>query len=223
MKKFLLGGFVTILLACGLVAVLAGAMSGGNSTADSTVAQNKTAQTVQTDGNQNNGGQTDVKAQDEAATRPARTEQSAGDQDEDTSGHTFQLSQEAPTGNVVWKITGAQTRAVLKDEIWGPKRASGKWVIVSGTITNNGQDSILADDSVVHLVDSRGRQFDSSSEGLLYVPEEKNMFLKQINPGLTKQFQIIFEVPKDATGLSFRAGDMDILGSGEDIIVPLGI
>ena len=53
-------------------------------------------------------------------------------------------------------------------------------------------------------------------------PTDRNIFLENVNPGVTDLGQAIFTVVPDATGFELELGDADLL-SDDHIIVPLGI
>jgi len=56
----------------------------------------------------------------------------------------------------------------------------------------------------------------------MYVPANQDLFLNQVNPGVSKQGRVIFDVAPDANGLILRCGDTNPLG-GENAYVDLGI
>lgn len=95
------------------------------------------------------------------------------------------------------------------------KQTEGKFVYVRFRVTNNTpeQQSILFTPS---LLDSKERRFEQLDVLALYLPEaEVSMTMEQLPSGLPKTFSAIFEVPKDADGLTFLARDFAVLGKAE--------
>jgi hypothetical protein len=66
------------------------------------------------------------------------------------------------------------------------------------------------------LVDIKGRKFTQSSDALSFISEEEqSVLVTNINPNISKTITEIYEVPPDAAGLKFNAGDLKIFGSDE--------
>jgi hypothetical protein len=85
------------------------------------------------------------------------------------------------------------------------KSTSGKFIIVKFRVTNtkNEEEAVI---DTPKLVDSRGRKFEQMDDAQLYLPDgAAEMTLEQLPAGLTKTFYAIYEIPRDATGLSFEA------------------
>ena len=58
------------------------------------------------------------------------------------------------------------------------------------------------------LTDLAGREFGSLDMEGIYVPKPSDMlYNEKIQPSLSRDFYTIFEVPADATGLSFKVSD----------------
>jgi hypothetical protein len=76
---------------------------------------------------------------------------------------------------------------------------SGRFIEVNVGIRNNGSDSM----SVMSpkLVDSNGREFDTSSDVFMLIDTQYQCVFETINPGLEKTCVWIFDVPSDASGL----------------------
>ncbi len=102
-----------------------------------------------------------------------------------------------------------------------PKRTEGKFIYVRFKVKNitNEEQSILFTPAVI---DSRGRRFEQFDDQFLYLPDkEESMTLEQLPSGLPKTFSAIFEMPSDATGISFLTRNFKTFGKDE-IPVSLG-
>ena len=56
----------------------------------------------------------------------------------------------------------------------------------------------------------------------MYVNPNKDLFLNQVNPGVTKEGRAIFDVAPDAKGLILRAGGTEVF-SDKNAYINLGI
>lgn len=130
------------------------------------------------------------------------------------------LNQPLTVGSIVWTATGAKalTKLHVNDGFTTDKTTTGRFIWVELTIKNTKKEAVTADSSFVSIVDSQGRKFESSTDVWEYVPTDQNLFLVQINPSMSASGVVIFEIPKDATGLQLSVGDLDIWGSKQGLI-----
>lgn len=223
-------GLVALILVVVVISLVGG---GGNNTATTNTGAGPEPQTAEEQAAAQNEAE-DAAAANEAATSQAaadaaeqQAEEKADQAEEDTEAaeqeaRTIKLKQAGPVGDYVWTISKAGKRNQLRSEFLDPLKPQGVFVVVEGSVENTGNDAQTVDSSILKLVDSEGRAFDPSNETFGYIPENKNLFLTQVNPGLTRQFQVVFDVPKDAGGLRLRASDGAMFGE-EAILVDLGL
>ena len=98
-----------------------------------------------------------------------------------------------------------QTKDVVGDNEYLRKKASGTFKIVKISLNNNQKDAITVSSGDFKLIDSKSREFSTSTEGETAVGYDKTFFLKKVNPGITEEGYIVFDIPKDATGLKLKA------------------
>lgn len=72
------------------------------------------------------------------------------------------------------------------------------------------------------LVDGEGRRNEADPDKFGYIPDGRNIFLENVNPGVTDQGQAIFTVAPGSTGFELELGDADLLSDVHGT-VPLGI
>ncbi|MGP8269888.1 MAG: DUF4352 domain-containing protein [Terracidiphilus sp.] len=88
-------------------------------------------------------------------------------------------------------------------------RADGKFINIAVAIRNGQNTAITMNTSLFEIVDSYGNVY-SASEKSMEVEPESDLFLAQINPGVTKTGRILFDVPAslsmDNLRLRFRGG-----------------
>lgn len=156
-----------------------------------------------------------------AETETEETEAAETDQEPEESmpvlGETVQV------GDVAWTALEVSTTDVLTadNEFTEDAATSGQFVQVRVRIENTGNEAKTADDSVIQLLDSEGREFKSYTESYSYIPDDELIFLESINPGMGKDGMVIFEVPADASGFQLKVGDLDMFG-GEEAVIDLG-
>jgi hypothetical protein len=120
-------------------------------------------------------------------------------------------------GDVRWKVLSAENLGnVLKSNNRFAKdlKTSGTFVKVRFEVENLSND--LLSYGGADLVDIKGRKFTQSSDALSFISEEEqSVLVTNINPNISKTITEIYEVPPDAAGLKFNAGDLKIFGSDE--------
>ena len=98
---------------------------------------------------------------------------------------------------------------------WSREKAMGEFCKVSLTVTNIGNESQMFFDSNQTLIDSKDREFDSKS---ILGAQDADMWLSNINPGLTLSGSIYFDVP---VGTKVKAIELhDSMFSGGVVIKP---
>jgi hypothetical protein len=127
------------------------------------------------------------------------------------------IGQDVRVGDVRWKVLSAENLGkVLKSNNRFIKdlKTSGTFVKVRFEVENLSND--LLSYGGADLVDIKGRKFTQSSDALSFISEEEqSVLVTNINPNISKTITEIYEVPPDAAGLKFNAGDLKIFGSDE--------
>ncbi len=126
---------------------------------------------------------------------------------------TVSTGQRVEVGDASWVATSAQSRTQLTSRFLDPKQ--GNFVVVDFDFTNNGSESKTLHQNALKLLDRDGREFDADTDTFGYIPNEKNMFLDQVNPGVTKSGQVIFTVAPDASGFRLELSDTNLFKSGK--------
>ncbi len=140
----------------------------------------------------------------------------------------YAVGEDVRVADVRWKLLNAKVRGnTLKASesryagIAKDKTTPGKFVEITMEVENLGSD--LKSVTNLTLVDSKNREYTSSSDTSEWVPEGKDLFLlSNLNPNVPEQFIAIYEVPNDASSLKVKVGDLDLFGNKEATI-SLGI
>src|SRR5215210_945942 len=129
------------------------------------------------------------------------------------------IGETVTAGNVAWTVQSVQQVTELKSL---GQRKQGNFIVVDLVFKNNGDEAVTLDSASLAILDDKGRTSETDPDASMYVPTNQDLFLNQVNPGVSKQGRAIFNVAPDAKGLILRAGDTNPFG-GEDAYVDLGI
>ena len=84
------------------------------------------------------------------------------------------------------------------------KESQGTFNVITLNIKNTGKETATIDSSMMKITDSQGRKFDRSIEGQTakgLSQGKVDLFLQQVQPGLSVTGEIVFDLPDDATDL----------------------
>ena len=97
-------------------------------------------------------------------------------------------------------------------------------MIIDFQFQNNGDESKTLHQNALELLDSSGRRSDPDPTDFRYIPQDKNIFLEQVNPGVTRPGQVIFTIAPDASDLKLILKDTNLFRSEQNQAeVDLGI
>ncbi len=121
-------------------------------------------------------------------------------------GATVAIGQPVDAGKVQWTVTNAYRTNQLRGRS-GQRPKQGNFVVVDFTFKNNDDKAVTLDTSSLSLIDSQGRSSNAAPDVFEYIPQDKQIFLSQVNPGVSKDGEAIFSVSPDARGFKLDAGD----------------
>ena len=76
------------------------------------------------------------------------------------------------------------------------EKADGVYVILGVEVTNTGNSAQYLTDSLIKLVDDQNREYSASTAAAMYLqPQGSALLFEQVNPGITKVGQIVYDVP----------------------------
>jgi hypothetical protein len=151
-------------------------------------------------------------------------------------GPKGEIGQTVKFSNVAWQVTMARQATLLKvpsrvaanDSAFRniqelpAKQKKGNFVIVDFLFTNNADEATRLDLATLILLDGEGCEFKATPNDFVYVAPGKNIFKENVNPGVTKDGEVIFAVTPDAKDFTLRAGDTDPFISDENAYIELG-
>lgn len=133
---------------------------------------------------------------------------------------TARIGEPLRVGGITWVVQDAKKVTELTSSYEKPIR--GDFVVVNFTFTNEGKEAATLDTASMTLVDNEGRRNEADPDKFGYIPDGRNIFLENVNPGVTDQGQAIFTVAPGSTGFELELGDADLFSDVHGT-VPLGI
>ena len=119
------------------------------------------------------------------------------------------IGQPVHVGEVTWTVTNARQVSEIKEKGFGQfgETKRGNFVIVDFTFTNNSSEAVTLDSTSLSLIDSSRNKSEVDPDYSSYVPANKDIFLENVNPGVTRPGEVIFTVAPDASGFKLQVGD----------------
>ena len=151
----------------------------------------------------------------------AKENQKSGSSGEEQATSTVSIGEPATVGDASWVVTSAEPRTRLNSQFLDPKQ--GNFVVVDFRFTNNGSESKTLHQNALKLLDGDGREFDPDTDTFGYIPNERNIFLEQVNPGVTEEGEVIFSVAPGASDFRLEISDTNLFSTTGQAYVDLGI
>lgn len=132
------------------------------------------------------------------------TATSQGSNNKTTQTESIGKIGEAVTANDLSFTVTDISKAKSLGSSYSKKEAQGTFNVITLTIKNTGKETITIDSSMLKVTDSQGRKFDYSIEGQTakgLAQGKVDLFLQQVQPGLSVTGDIVFDLPDDATDL----------------------
>ena len=120
-----------------------------------------------------------------------------------------ELSKEGVSSDVKITVTSFSAKDSVGDNQFSIAKPQGVFKLVGLNIANNQKDAITITSANFKLIDDQGREFSDSSEaGMAFAVSSnkvESFSFKQLNPGMSIDGVIAFDVPKDAKGFKLKA------------------
>ena len=107
-----------------------------------------------------------------------------------------------------WKVLSAKNLGdtlTSTNQFIDPKKSSGNWISVRYEIKNIGSSAAYLVDP--KIIDSNGVKYERSTDTIFFVPNDEYAIFEKINPGITKTYTLIYDIPKTSTGLQLLVSD----------------
>ena len=148
-------------------------------------------------------------AEERAAAKKA-AEEAAAKKAAEEAAKSASVGDTVEVGNVEWTVTDAFLTNQLKSSFGTQKQ--GRFVVIDFTFTNNRDEQVTLDPDL-HMVlkDSQGREFGTDPDAYEFMPTDLDIFLEPVNPGVSTDGRVIYQVPPDATGFTLKLDDVEFL------------
>lgn len=116
---------------------------------------------------------------------------------------TAKIGEQVQSGDLAFTVNGVKEYQSLGNSFTS-KDAQGVFKVVSLKIENVGKETKTIDSSMIKLMDSEGRTFERSIDGQTakgLAQGQVDLFLQQVQPGLSVNGEIVFDIPETAEGL----------------------
>ncbi len=153
---------------------------------------------------------------DNSSNSPSSTTESK--QEEATAN--FKMNELVTSGDLAFIVT-KMTEAKSLGNAYTSKDAQGIFKIITIDVENVGKETKMIDSSMIKLKDDQDRTFERSIDGQTakgLAQGQFDLFLQQVQPGLSVTGEIVFDIPADATGLVLQVKD-SIFGKSIDIML----
>jgi hypothetical protein len=156
-------------------------------------------------------------AAEEAAAKKKAAEEAAAKKRAAEAAKNATIGDTVRVGDAEWTVTNARRAKVLRQEGFGScgDTKQGNFVIVGFRFTNQSNEAVTLDTISLPLHDSQGRVYEADTDTFGYIPAEKDIFLTQVNPGVTQEGAVIYTVAPNASGFTLHAGDLEFFGADE--------
>jgi hypothetical protein len=192
-----------LLALLGIVGAAIGGGGGGQQAADSPPERAEKDEGVE-------GGGPEPEANMPLEGEKAKEEKPQAEKQKPEPQKKYSVGQTAKVANVEWKVTDAYLTDQLKSGFGTQKR--GRFVVVDFTFTNNRDEEVTLDPQL-HMIlkDSQGREFGPDPDAWEFVPTNLDIFLEPVNPGLSKDGRVVYQVGPDAGGFTLTLDDVEFL------------
>jgi len=132
----------------------------------------------------------------------------------------FAVGDKITVDNVDYVVNEVFTLPVVGSE-YANKEADGIFVIVSIEIKNNKNNEIFLTSGDFKLKDSQGRTYNADASAGFYLDTMgyKSFMFKQLGAGLSTKGEIVFDVPKDDTGLVLEISGEGIFSGSKNVVI----
>lgn len=132
---------------------------------------------------------------------------------------TVKKGSDLQVGEVKWKVEDVQKEKTLGND-YTKTNASGIFLVVKVRAELTGNKSGTVDSNQFELIDNKNRTFTPNSEGQSAYTMQggEDLFLKQVNPGLSISGAVVFDIPEDAPGLKLKIKDLRLASSDYGLV-----
>lgn len=132
----------------------------------------------------------------------------------------YKVGQPVPVDKFTYTVNSVSNKKKIGNEYMN-KQTEGTFLVLNVSIKNGDKEARMMDTSLFKIKDANGTEYDPFAEGDIYVNNDP-LFLSNVNPGLTKKANVVFELPPDAKGLKLEVSSGMGFSAGQTESINLG-
>lgn len=144
---------------------------------------------------------------------------------EEGNNEVYGIGDYVEVGKLAYTVHSVETTNILEsdNQFIDPATTDGQFVIVEIEAFNNDSETRMVDSSMFKLIDDQGREFNTSTDTdvMMVLDESLNLFLQDINPGISKTGKLVFELPNDVTSYELQVSSGFGFAGGEYATIKL--
>lgn len=131
----------------------------------------------------------------------------------------YTVGQDVKVKNLGYNVVSSEEKTELSS-VLGNKTTDGKYVVVDLKVTNHEKKARTMDSSMLRIKTDDGTEYNPDATLDSYVNDDGlGFFLEQINPNMSKEGKVVFEIPADvkeyklqvASGFGFSGGNYETI------------
>lgn len=144
---------------------------------------------------------------------------------EEGNNEVYGIGDYVEVGKLAYTVHSVETTNILEsdNQFIDPATTDGQFVIVEIEAFNNDSETRMVDSSMFKLIDDQGREFNTSTDTdvMMVLDESLNLFLQDINPGISKTGKLVFELPNDVSSYELQVSSGFGFAGGEYATIKL--
>ena len=110
--------------------------------------------------------------------------------------NNYNLNERIVIDNFAYTFTDMKTMVRIGSAYFG-QEPNGVYLLFDVEVENIGNEADYINNEI-YILDDKGREFSQEDSAWIYL--DNNLIFEELNPGLIKKGQIIYDVPKDLNG-----------------------
>lgn len=121
----------------------------------------------------------------------SKKEEEAPTEESEPVVEAYGVGEEVKVGDVTYVVKNVQTATNVGGE-YG-ENSKGTYLVIDISVTNNGSEALMVSDDFFKLLND-GKTYESDATAGIYANETNSFFLESINPDLTMDGKVVFDV-----------------------------
>lgn len=167
----------------------------------------------------------EVETETDSESATEQEEEATEEDGEVGNNEVYGIGDYVEVGKLAYTVHSVETTNILEsdNQFIDPATTDGQFVIVEIEAFNNDSETRMVDSSMFKLIDDQGREFNTSTDTdvMMVLDESLNLFLQDINPGISKTGKLVFELPNDVTSYELQVSSGFGFAGGEYATIKL--